>query len=51
MTFQEPKVEFIKMQLTDMVIETSGNSSTISQCDGETYSTEDCTGSSTLYNY
>ena len=52
MIFQEPKVEFIKMQLAGMITDDSnnGNQSTITQCDGEVYHAGLCSGGE-QFNY
>lgn len=43
MVFQEPKVEFINLQLQDSITTSGGgNSGIIGQCDGEVYSAEEC---------
>ena len=49
MIFQEPRVEFIKLQLADMITDTSGNQSTVTQCGGK-LNDEDCEGGA-QFNY
>ena len=44
MVFQEPKVEFIKLDLADTIATSDGSQSQVGQCDGYVNSTEMCSG-------